>query len=157
MRNHLGYGFNAQWAYSTEWMPEPKRADTRMLDFMAKYDFNFLRLPLDYRYWMPDISKEPKEDFLEVIDGYVTQAISRGIHISINLHRAPGYCINGWEKETYNLWSDELPQQAFEKLWTILAAKYRGKYEDEMSFDLVNEPPDIGQRGFTREIHQKYS
>jgi endoglucanase len=33
--------------------------------------------------------------------------------------------------------------------------KYKGKYKDEMSFDLVNEPPDIGQRGFTRDIHEK--
>ena len=155
MRDHLGYGFNAQWAYSTEWIPEPKPADTRMLDFMAKYDFNFLRLPLDYRYWMPDITKSPRDSFLRVLDQYVHESISRGIHISINLHRAPGYCINGWEKEATNLWIDELPQQAFEILWTTLATKYKGMYQDEMSFDLVNEPPDIGQRGFTRDIHQK--
>ena len=80
MRDHLGYGFNAQWAYSTEWIPEPKPADTRMLDFMSKYDFNFLRLPLDYRYWMPDISKSPLESFLKVLDQYVHESISRGIH-----------------------------------------------------------------------------
>ena len=67
-RSHLGYGFNAQWAYSTEWIPTAQPADTRMLDFMAKYEFNFLRLPLDYRYWMPEITKEPLDSFLEILD-----------------------------------------------------------------------------------------
>lgn len=154
MSKHLGYGFNAQWAYSTEWMPEPKPADARMLDFMAKYQFGFLRLPLDYRYWLPDIAGPQKEEFLDVLDSYVEAANSRGIHISINLHRAPGYCINGWEKESTNLWVDQAPQDAFELLWTTLAQRYLGKRHDLISFDLVNEPPDIGQRGFTRDIHQ---
>jgi aryl-phospho-beta-D-glucosidase BglC (GH1 family) len=155
MINQLGYGFNAQWAYSSETIPTPKLADKRMLDFMAKYKFNFLRLPLDYRYWMPNLNNPPLESFLDVIDGYVHESISRGIHISINLHRAPGYCINGWEKESTNLWSDELPQKAFETLWKTLATKYQGRFKNQMSFDLVNEPPDIGQRGFTRDIHEK--
>ena len=152
--SHLGYGFNAQWAYSSE-MYSAKSADTRMLDFMAKYNFDFLRLPLDYRYWLPKIGGRQSEKFLKVLDSYVQETISRGIHISINLHRAPGHCINGWEKESTNLWADEIAQDAFKDLWTSLALRYQGKYENLLSFDLVNEPPDIGQRGFTREIHQK--
>ena len=92
--SHLGYGFNAQWAYSS--FTEPvKPADTRMLDFMAKYKFEFLRLPLDYRYWLPEIGGPQSEEFLMTLDRYVHESVSRGIHISINLHRAPGYCING--------------------------------------------------------------
>ena len=46
----LGYGFNAQWAYSSDWMEKPLPADNRMLDFMQKYQFNFLRIPIDYRF-----------------------------------------------------------------------------------------------------------
>ena len=151
---HLGYGFNAQWAYSS-FTEEVKPADTRMLDFMAKYEFNFLRLPLDYRYWLPEIGGPQSESFLKVLDQYVHESVTRGIHISINLHRAPGYCINGWERESTNLWADEIAQDAFSELWSTLAKRYQGKYPTLMSFDLVNEPPEIGQRGFTRDIHQK--
>jgi endoglucanase len=151
---HLGYGFNAQWAYSS-FTEEVKLADTRMLDFMAKYEFNFLRLPIDYRYWLPVIGAPQNEKFLEFLDSYVSECISRSIHISINLHRAPGYCINGWEKESTNLWVDEIAQDAFSEFWCTLAHRYKGKYSKLMSFDLVNEPPEIGQRGFTREVHQK--
>jgi aryl-phospho-beta-D-glucosidase BglC (GH1 family) len=96
---HLGYGFNAQWAYSSE-SEAAKPADTRMLDFMAKYNFTFLRLPLDYRYWLPKIGGPQNQEFLKLLDSYVHESVSRGIHISVNLHRAPGYCINGWEKES---------------------------------------------------------
>ena len=150
---HLGYGFNAQWAYSS-FTESMKPADTRMLDFMAKYQFNFLRLPLDYRYWLPEIGGAQDENFLRTLDSYVHESVSRNIHISINLHRAPGYCINGWEKESTNLWTDLVAQDAFSELWCTLALRYKGKYSHLMSFDLVNEPPEIGQRGFTREVHQ---
>ena len=151
----LGYGFNAQWAYSSDSMKMPLNADKRMLEFMSKYQFNFLRLPIDYRFWLKDIKGEPDEDFLKILDSYIESTIAHGIHISINLHRAPGYCINGWEIEKYNLWSDEIAQIAFEKIWTNLTERYKGRYPKQLSFDLVNEPPEVGQRGFTREIHQK--
>ena len=123
--------------------------------FRSKYQFNFLRIPIDYRFWLTDIEGEPLESFLKTLDSYVESAISHNIHASINLHRAPGYCINGWERERYNLWSDQIAQDAFEKLWVNLANRYKGKYKTEVSFDLVNEPPEIGQRGFTRDIHQQ--
>ena len=74
--SHLGYGFNAQWAYSSE-HEAAKPADTRMLDFMAKYDFNFLRLPLDYRYWLPNIGGPQNEEFLQRMDTYVHDSVSR--------------------------------------------------------------------------------
>lgn len=152
---NLGYGFNAQWAYSRGHMPAALPADTRMLDFMAKYDFKFLRLPTDYRFWIDDLDGRIHESFLKLLDSYVHESVSRGIHISLNLHRAPGYCINGWEQESTNLWADEAPQKVFHRLWEAVAERYKGKYLDLMSFDLVNEPPAEGQRGFTRDIHQK--
>ena len=85
----LGYGFNAQWAYSSDWMEKPLPADNRMLDFMQKYQFNFLRIPIDYRFWLSDIKGEPLESFLKTLDSYVESAISHNIHVSINLHRDP--------------------------------------------------------------------
>lgn len=152
---HLGYGFNCQWAFSKNDKPAPSPADERMLDFMAQFDFRFLRIPIDYRFWLPSLGQAPDPKFLEVLDGYVQAATSRGIHVSINLHRAPGYVITGWETEATNLWTDAEPQAAFELLWRTAAEHYKGQQQDLISFDLVNEPPDIGQRGFTRDVHQQ--
>ena len=78
---NLGYGFNAQWAYSRGHMPAALPADTRMLDFMAKYDFKFLRLPTDYRFWIDDLEGPIHESFLKLIDSYVHESVSRGIYI----------------------------------------------------------------------------
>ena len=152
---NLGYGFNAQWAYTTTHMPAALPADKRMLDFMAKYEFRFLRLPMDYRFWIDQIGAPINENFMKLLDSYIHESVSRGIHISINLHRAPGYCINGWEDEATNLWADAVAEDSFSFLWKTAAERYKGEHLDLLSFDLVNEPPDIGQRGFTRDIHQR--
>jgi endoglucanase len=155
---HLGYGFNAQWAFLTSRNEEPLEPNRRMLDFMAQYGFNFLRIPIDYRFWMESVTPENigkiNHKFLDMVDRYVEESIARGIHISINLHRAPGYVITGWETEATNLWEDAIAQDAFESLWTEATVRYRGLHPTKMSFDLVNEPPDIGQRGFARDKHE---
>lgn len=135
----------------------PAPVNHRMLDFMNQYEFNFLRIPIDYRYWMSPLQRDGQmrinEKFLDTINTYVEAAVSRNIHISINLHRAPGYIITGWETEATNLWSDSVAQVAFETLWLRAAEYFKGQNHHLLSFDLVNEPPDIGQRGFTRDIH----
>lgn len=74
---NLGYGFNAQWAYSRGHMPAALPADTRMLDFMAKYDFKFLRLPTDYRFWIDELEGPIHESFLKLIDSYIHESVSR--------------------------------------------------------------------------------
>lgn len=155
---HLGYGFNAQWAFSTSRNEKPLEPNRRMLDFMAQYGFNFLRIPIDYRFWTESVTPQKigtiNHQFLDMVDRYVEESVARGIHISINLHRAPGYVITGWETEATNLWEDAIAQDAFELLWREAAVRYKGLHPTKMSFDLVNEPPDIGQRGFTRDKHQ---
>lgn len=156
---NLGYGFNAQWAFQQQVNAEPLPANQRMLDFMSQYDFNFLRIPIDYRYWMQPLLPDGKQvvdaTFLNRIEEYIDAAVSRGIHISINLHRAPGYVITGWESEATNLWADAVAQDAFEALWVQAAERFRGQHKGLLSFDLVNEPPDLGQRGFNRDVHQQ--
>jgi endoglucanase len=70
------------------------------------------------------------------------------------MHRAPGYCINGNHLEIHNLWKDEIAQNAFVFAWETFARRYKGVSSRFLSFDLLNEPPEIGQYGFTRDIHQ---
>ena len=108
------YGFNFQWMCS--WNPDqrPEPADEKALDFLAEFGFNFVRLPVDYRFWSRDFDYfHPDESMFRYIDGYLEACQSRGIHMSLNLHRAPGYCTNRNDLERHNLWRSELAQDAF--------------------------------------------
>jgi aryl-phospho-beta-D-glucosidase BglC (GH1 family) len=134
--------------------PEDIVIDEAELDFTASMGCNFARLPLDYRFWIPDFRYgEPDEAMLARVDDCVSAITSRGMHCSLNLHRAPGYCINGAELERHNLWQDAIAQDAFVAQWESFARRYAGVPGSLLSFDLLNEPPNIGQYGMTREIH----
>jgi aryl-phospho-beta-D-glucosidase BglC (GH1 family) len=153
MANH--YGFNFQWMFSYSGAP-PQPPDERALDFLAEHDFNFARIPTDYRFWIRDFNYFcPDETVFEHIDRYLAATRSRGIHLSLNIHRAPGYCINRNDLERHNLWKDPIAQDAFAFAWETFARRYRDVPSSELSFDLLNEPPDEGEYGFTRAIHSE--
>ncbi len=149
------YGFNFLWMYTAG--REPAEADPRELDFVAEEGFNFVRIPVDYHCWTKDFDYfHPDERVLSKIDGYIEACRSRGLHASLNLHRAPGYCINWPEREKHNLWRDEEALEGFLFLWKMFAERYKGCSSDELSFDLVNEPASIGpSHPCTREDHEK--
>jgi len=149
------YGFNMLYMFIYDGQP-PETADEKELDFIAKHGFNFIRLPMDYRFWTKDFDYfNPDESIFENIDQYLELCRKRGLHFSINIHRAPGYCINQNDLEKHNLWKDKEAQEAFVFMWKTFAKRYKGVPASELSFDLLNEPPNVGQYGFTRDIHQK--
>lgn len=148
------YGFNFQWMYS--WSPhlKPESVDERALDFLAQFGFNFVRVPVDYRFWTKDFDYfHPDESIFQTIDGYLQACQTRGIHLSLNLHRAPGFCTNRNDLERHNLWQDEIAQEAFVFLWETFACRYNNVPGKLLSFDLINEPPHPGEHGMTRENH----
>jgi aryl-phospho-beta-D-glucosidase BglC (GH1 family) len=159
------YGFNFQWIFSQQ-KPEqapqasqapqaPQEPDERALDFMAGFGLDFVRIPSDYRFWTRDFEYfEPEEETLSFLDRYLQACRSRGLHMSLNLHRAPGYCINRNDLERDNLWTDAVAQDGFVFLWEAFARRYKGVPSDTLSFDLVNEPPNEGQYGMTRANHE---
>ncbi len=149
------YGFNFQWMFWKDKGDQlPKSADLRALDFMAEMGFNFARIPTSYWFWVDAFNYyNPKEAVLSVIDGYLAACQQRGLHMSLNLHRAPGYCINGNALEKHNLWLDRAAQDAFVWTWEMFARRYAGVSNADLSFDLVNEPPAVGQYGMTRTNH----
>jgi len=146
-------GFNVQWML-VERGERPRPTDERALDFMAANGFDFLRVPTDYRVWTTGFEyRRPDETVFESLDGYLAACRARGIHLSLNLHRAPGYCITRIVLERDRLWVDEVAQAGFVFLWEGFARRYLGVPAAELSFDLINEPPAIGLDGFTRENH----
>jgi endoglucanase len=148
------YGFNFQWMYSTVRGAAPQEPDEKALDFLVETGFNFVRLPTDYRFWIREFDYlHPDEAALSHIDRALAACRTRGLHLCLNSHRTPGYCINANNLERHNLWADSVAQEGFIFLWEMFARRYRGVPPDALSFDLINEPPAIGQYGFTREIH----
>lgn len=153
------YGFNVLWLFSRarkeNLVPQDIVINERELDFMCKMGCTFVRVPTDYRIWIRDFKyNEPDEAMLRRVEDCVHAVVSRGMHCSLNAHRAPGYCINGNNLEKHNLWQDIEAQDAFVAEWTDFAKRFSSYSSEQLSFDLLNEPPNINQYGMTRDIHK---
>jgi endoglucanase len=147
------YGFNFQWMFAQSGS-EPAEPDERALDFLAAFGFDFVRIPTDYRVWTPDFDYfHPQERYFAYLDRYLAACRARKMHLSLNMHRVPGYCINNNEQERHNLWLDSIAQDGFTYQWEALARHFLGIPAADLSFDLVNEPPTPGQYGMTRANH----
>lgn len=117
--------------------------------WMADWGFNFVRIPMAYPHYISfdkdkDISPEDVLNFddreLDNIQKLVDSANKFGLHVSLNLHRAPGFCVNAGFNEPYNLWKDQEAQEAFYEHWGMWAKRFQNYSQKQVSFDLVNEP-----------------
>jgi aryl-phospho-beta-D-glucosidase BglC (GH1 family) len=132
---------------------DPLPFDSMEQDFkwIADWGFDFVRLPISYPYYVnyntygqSDITPEQTVDFneeaVETIEQVVYLAHKYHLHVSINLHRAPGYSIISDFREPFDLWKDEEAQQAFYTHWEMWAKRFKNVSPELLSFDLVNEP-----------------
>ena len=142
-------GFNLLDFFSPS--PTGSRGETVEDHFrwMQDWGFNFVRLPMAYPYYLDiDRSKNitPEDAYklnsksIDEIDALVNMALKYNMHVSLNLHRAPGYCVNAGFHEPYNLWTDAAALDAFCFHWNMWAKRYKNVAGDKMSFDLLNEP-----------------
>jgi len=142
-------GFNLLDFFS----PDPAEARIHTVEdhlrWMQDWGFNFVRLPMAYPSYLDfDRSRNitPEEVYkispqaIDKIDNLVTMAMKYNMHVSLNLHRAPGYCINAGFHEPYNLWTDQAALDAFCFHWNMWAKRYKSISKKKISFDLVNEP-----------------
>lgn len=110
-------------------------------------DCNFVRLPLDYRtYTQAGNWDNFTEKELVKIDQAVQWGIQYNVHVCINLHRAPGYCVNSSSlpaNQQLDLWTDTVAQQAFVSHWLMFANRYKDISPEKLSFNLVNEPNNV--------------
>jgi aryl-phospho-beta-D-glucosidase BglC (GH1 family) len=118
--------------------------------WIAELGFNFARLPIDYRcYTQTNDWLKFKESVLQDIDQAIAFGKKHGVHVSVNLHRAPGYCINP-PKEATDLWTDETAQAAFAAHWAMFARRYKGIPSAQVSFNLLNEPANTTKERFVK-------
>lgn len=142
-------GFNLTDFMSTDPAKRKKFTTEEHLKWMADWGFDFVRLPMAYPHYLdfdrtknitPDDVYRIDEKAVESIEQVVAYAHKLELHVSLNLHRAPGYCINSSFAEPYSLWQDEAAQQAFNHHWSFWAKRYKNTSSKKISFDLVNEP-----------------
>ena len=109
---------------------------------VADFGFNFVRLPLTYRlFTVPEKPYELNDRKLEMLDQAVAWGEKYHLHININFHRVPGYCVNADEEEDpFQLCQSPEGIRYFCMLWQNLAERYRGIPSTKVTFDLVNEP-----------------
>jgi endoglucanase len=119
---------------------------------MAEWGFDFARLPMSYLCWTdPADWLKVQELELKDIDGAIELGRQHRIHINLNFHRAPGYCVNP-PKEPLDLWTDEKALEACAFHWAYFAKRYKGIANERLSFDLLNEPADIPEEKYTRVV-----
>jgi endoglucanase len=150
-QNKLPYwkGFNLLDFFWPDPADRRPRTQEQFFQWMQDWGFNFVRLPIAYpRYLDIDRSKKitPGDVYkisnqaVDQIDAVVAMAHKHNFHVSLNLHRAPGYCVNAGFDEPYNLWKDQAAQDAFYFHWNMWARRYRNVSRERISFDLLNEP-----------------
>jgi endoglucanase len=128
-------------------------------EFLQAWGFDFVRLPMSYHCWSePEPARWLKMDEapLKQVDQALAFGQKHSVHINLNLHRAPGYCVNP-PKEPLDLWKDEQALDASAHHWAAFARRYKGVPSRELSFDLLNEPPDIPADSYVRVVKQLVS
>ncbi len=163
--NPRWYGFNLLEYFSTDadWMKYfPYKNDGMFLEddfrWIRDWGFNWVRLPMDYRFWTAPDLFTIDEKRIEPIDRAILLGEKYGIHMNICLHRAPGLCILDTmnekltgiavTKEKTDVFTDPHTLDAFVHQWIFFADRYKGVPSERLSFNLVNEPivlPDAAE------------
>ncbi|MBF6628671.1 MAG: cellulase family glycosylhydrolase [Proteiniphilum sp.] len=131
--------------------PDLISATEQDFKWMADWGFDFVRIPMAYPSYLnydpssgrdiaPGGTVDFREEAVDSVEQIVYLAHKYNLHVSLNLHRAPGFCINAGFHEPFNLWKDEAAQNAFYQHWDMWAKRFRNVSPDKLSFDLVNEP-----------------
>lgn len=121
---------------------------------VKEWGFDFTRLPLSYLCWTePDDWLKLCEEELKHLDDAVAYGGEHGVHVNLNLHRAPGYCVNP-PKEPLDLWKDEKALEACAFHWGHLAKRFQGIPSERLSFDLLNEPGNIPEEIYVRVVRR---
>ena len=154
-------GFNLQGDFGYPGHPN-NGAAYEECDFatMADWGFDFARFPLSYWTWgSRDDWSIIREEPLKKIDQGIELGRQYNIHVNLNFHRIPGYCINERELEPADLFSGTKAQRdraldAAMFHWRAFAKRYKGIPNRRLSFDLINEPPKM--RSYEGYLEERY-
>ena len=127
-------------------------------EWMAGWNFDFVRLPLSYWAWSSPANWMTIDSrAIDPVDHAVEFGRRHGIHVCLCFHRIPGYCVNGRDREPFQLF--ESPRDSMQRAlegavhhWRFFAERYKGIPGSRLSFDLLNEPPFMSDQSRYVEI-----
>jgi len=129
---------------------QPGRFDEEDFQLLHELGFNFVRLPLDYRFWIKSKDWEQIDEAgLVPVDQAVAFGKKYGVHVQLCFHRAPGYTV-AKPPESRNLFKDEDALRVCCKHWAFFARRYKGVPSRELSFDLFNEPGEVTEAEYEK-------
>ena len=144
-------GFNLLNLFYLGGSPQFEEEEFQM---MSEWGFTFVRLPMDYRYWSKQKDwSDMDEKIMRQIDKAIEYGIKYDIHVCLNFHRAPGYTVAS-PAESTDLWTQSEPQEAFARMWAEFARRYKNVPNEYLSFNFVNEPPDISEKVYAAVIEK---
>ena len=150
-------GFNLLGKFDVSW--SNRGFNEKEFQVIQDLGFNFVRLPIDYRtYTLTQNWNYFVESRLKNIDDAVAWGEKYNVHVCINLHRAPGYCVNPTDNlpanQQLDLWTDTLAQSVFVNHWEFFANRYKNISPEKLSFNLVNEPHDVSEETYVQIMKQ---
>lgn len=135
-------GFNLLGMFDVSW--SNNGFSEKEFSTIHELGFNFVRLPVDYRtYTLSGNWNYFVESWVAKIDKAIGYGQKYNVHVCLNLHRAPGYCVNSTtlpDNQNLDLWTDSIAQAAFINHWKFFAERYKDIPANQLSFNLVNEP-----------------
>ncbi|MGV8879875.1 MAG: glycoside hydrolase family 5 protein [Sphingobacteriaceae bacterium] len=138
-------GFNLLEKFNGDYNKPFVENDFRMI---ADWGFDFVRLPMSYHCWSkPTDWLSMDESVLKEIDQAIAYGNKYKVHVNLNLHRIPGYCVNP-PAEPLNLWKDDKALEAAIFHWAQFAKRYKGISSKKLSFDLINEPANVEEADY---------
>ena len=162
LSNHIPRyrGFNIQWERKAGDNTKPafQESDFAM---MQEWGFNFARLPLSYWIWgKPTDWTYINDEPLGEIDRALDLGKEYAVHVNLNFHRIPGYCINGRDLEPVDLFTGHKDEAARALKaacfhWAHFARRYKSVPSSQLSFDLINEPPKM--RSYEGYFEERYA
>ena len=158
-------GFNLMGVYVKG--RSPGHYDEEDFQMMSDLGFDFVRLPLSYKFWIKgDDPFRIDTDLIAPVDDAVRWGEKYGIHVNIGFHRGPGFCIHDrpgrpGTPEPFNLWTDEEALNCFILHWVTFAKRYRAESAKNVSFNMLNESAGVSpeahakvMRAATRAVHE---
>ncbi len=146
-------GFNLLGKFDISWSNQGY--SEKDLSTIHELGFNFVRLPVDYRtYTLYGNWDYFVEDWVKKIDLAIEYGQKYDVHVCLNLHRAPGYCVNSTTlpaNQDLDLWTDTSAQNAFVNHWKFFTERYKDIPAIDLSFNLVNEPNnDVSEADYVK-------
>ena len=128
----------SHWLSQSDKRGEARRASfTREdVDRIADWGFDHIRLPVDEMQMWDDSGAQEAEAF-DLMDSALDWAEEAGLNVVVDLHILRGhFFISKLEPE---LFTDPAQAEKFADLWRQLSARLRGRSNERVAYELLNE------------------